>query len=473
MINYPSDTQFPRRIVIDDTDSRVKYETGTWSLDTSRTFDNLGTFGAAFNGTMHGTNQNTASFSFTFEGEYVSVWGTKDNRKIQPNDDNEDDLTELAQWQCQVDGSPIQRVNYITFANCVTNLLLCETDNLDPNIPHVLTLNVSITNPPTQMFWLDKIEYMPGPKTRLAGETMKFDSTDVNVRYDNNWVPDGDSPRSDSLFEQTATTGASVTFKFNGTNVSLYGFNDNGRVDNQSLAATSGRYNIDGGNENTFTIPGSRPFPANSTNLADYFNEFLFTSPELNPGPHLLTVTFTGQKTGNESLQPLIVDYFYVTASAQDSDAQVISKSKPMGAIVGGIVGGVVVLALLGLAVFLSLRRRRKSWDSDARASVGYLARPVSPPSEVSPYPYVTPSLQTQHLSKKEAYDSYQSDSGATLSPATYSSHTTPASTPQDSEALQQAVFTQDVVERRHQDSGIRYPQAQRVVDIPPDYTLT
>ncbi|EEB95664.1 hypothetical protein MPER_05327, partial [Moniliophthora perniciosa FA553] len=216
-MSYASNVLFPRRIVIDDTDPRVKYETGSWSLDDTGTFDSLSSFGGAYNRTMHGSNENSASFSFTFEGGYVSVWGAKDTRNIQQNGAGQDDLTKLAQWRCQVDGTPIQRVNYLTSVDRVTNNLLCETNGLSTST-HVLTLNVTIEDPQTQMFWLDKIEYTPGPNVDLAGEVMKFDSSDVNVRYDNNsgsWIPDSGTSSAGPLFNQTVATGASLSFIFN------------------------------------------------------------------------------------------------------------------------------------------------------------------------------------------------------------------------------------------------------------------
>lgn len=57
----------PRRIVIDDTNSRIQY-VGPWGLDTRHTQDGLGNFGDPFQGSVHGVVDSTASFSFTFEG---------------------------------------------------------------------------------------------------------------------------------------------------------------------------------------------------------------------------------------------------------------------------------------------------------------------------------------------------------------------------------------------------------------------
>ncbi|KAK7021844.1 hypothetical protein VNI00_017237 [Paramarasmius palmivorus] len=488
---YPSNMEFPRRIVIDDTDPRVKYEAGNWSLDNAGTFDGLSSNGAAFKHTMHGTNEDTASFSFAFEGEYVSVWGAKDTRKVQPNGAT-DDLTKLAQWRCQVDGSPIQHVNYLTPITRITNNLLCEGGGLSPDTPHVLTLNVSIQDPETQMFWLDKIEYTPGTNVNVAGEVMKFDSSDANVRYDNNsgsWITD-----SGPLFNQTDTRGATMSFRFNGTSVSLYGFNEG---DPDPYAASTARYNIDGSHEINFVSPASRPSPANHSGRIDHFNELLFTSPDLDPGTHDLTVTFTDMPTGKEWIQWLTIDYFYVTASAgtgadgeksgstsggskpgeQSGSASGGSESgkTPVGAIVGGVVGGVAVLVLLGLGVFFFLRRRKRSRDAELTAGSGGYISSSSGANGVSPYPYSMLSVSKNSSPRKAAVstpDPYPDDVGAaSTSSENRTSTGAPGSTLWDMQDAQRAAVREDVLERRHYDSGIRYPQTQHFVDIPPDYT--
>ncbi|KAF9255240.1 hypothetical protein L218DRAFT_842689, partial [Marasmius fiardii PR-910] len=63
-----SNKDFPRRVVIDDTDTRIQYSpTDAWSVDKG-SFDDRGNYGPPHKDTVHGTNKSGASLSFTFEG---------------------------------------------------------------------------------------------------------------------------------------------------------------------------------------------------------------------------------------------------------------------------------------------------------------------------------------------------------------------------------------------------------------------
>ncbi|ESK91138.1 hypothetical protein Moror_9541 [Moniliophthora roreri MCA 2997] len=459
----PSFTRFPRRVVVDDTDPRVKYETQSWQLDTAEFFNNMSSLGSVYNNTMHGTSQNSATFSFTFEGEYASVWGAKDNRNIPKNGTN-DDLAKLPRWQCQVDELPIESFQYEAFTDWITNLLLCETSGLSLAVPHTLTVNISIEDPQTQMFWFDKIEYTPGPNVELAGETMKFDSSDTSLQYNN-----GSGSWTTVYFDQTPfanetrTTEAAMSLRFNGTQVSLYAFNEG----TNRRAVSSGRYHIDGINDQMFVIPESKPSPFNSSVQSDRYNELLFTSPELSPGTHELVVAYTGVRTGDVQLQALIIDYFYVTASERlangtggegngsesGSETTPGSRDKPVGGIVGGVIGGVAALTLVGFAV-LFLRRRRKQRGEGNDHNPDHLRSTV----QASSNDYISSGVTTS------AYDPYQDFATSTSETGAVSS-SSPVSNMQDMKNAQRDAVAREVVQRRHQDSGIRY------ADIPPFYT--
>ncbi|KAF9255251.1 hypothetical protein L218DRAFT_884580 [Marasmius fiardii PR-910] len=211
-MSYPSDLEYPRRVVVDDTDPRVNYEKGTWTLDVG-SFDSLGIFGSPYNHTMHGTNSKNASFSFQFSGEFVQVRGAKENRRInRPQNVTSDNTTVLAKWTCQVDGSSIRTTPYREFMYDITNNMLCEQGRLSRSL-HTFTLNVTIDDPNSQIWWLDKIEYAPLPDADLSKEVLKIDASDPSIQYDNatgNWRD------ISGLFNGTGTTGASMTFNFNG-----------------------------------------------------------------------------------------------------------------------------------------------------------------------------------------------------------------------------------------------------------------
>ncbi|KAK7021846.1 hypothetical protein VNI00_017239 [Paramarasmius palmivorus] len=418
----------PRRIVVDDTDARIEYA-GSWFLDNTGFLDSLSCTGATYNRTMHGTKRDGATFSFTFEGEYVSIWGTKDTRNLKRNNANsiKDDLSKLPWWQCQIDGFRIPRGDYLPEIDRLTNNMLCDASGLSTSSPHVLTLKVEIDDPQMQTFWLDKIEYAPVPDADVSGEVLRVDSSDPSVRYNNtsrNWHPD---TGTGTQFNQTGVTGTSLSFTFNGTSVSLYGFNEG---DTGKRSATSGRYFIDNSNDVGFDIPGSKTSPSNSSRGIDYYNELFFQSPELKPGTHDMTITFTGPSSGQ--VQWLSVDYFYVTAnegtratvnpldsgnsnhtdgdSSGNDDIGVKNGGSepgggsmppgsttrpvksPIGGIVGGIVGGTAFLGLLAF-IFLKYRKKIKGAKRDTRHfadSIPFLARNSS---GLSPYPYVTPSI--------------------------------------------------------------------------------
>ncbi|KAG7095892.1 hypothetical protein E1B28_006580 [Marasmius oreades] len=528
-MSLSSDLDYPRRVVVDDIDPRITYEEGTWTLDVG-SFDSLGVFGAPYNHTMHGTKSNGASFSFQFSGEFVQVRGAKENRRInQPQDVTSDNTTALAKWTCQVDGRPIQVTPYRESMYDITHNMLCEQGRLS-RTAHTLTLNVTIDDPDYQIWWLDRIEYAPLPDAKLEKEVLKVDGSDPSIHYDNgtgNWFD------LRGLYNGTGTTGASMTFYFNGTGVSLYGFNEGLERVWQS---GGGRYFVDNSGDTTFVIPGSQPLPSTSDNRTDWYNQLLFTAPDLSAGSHKMVIAYTGVAQGSGPVQWLSIDYFYVmgsvggaylnsssavpggSASRQHSS----DKAAPVGAFVGGVIGEVVGLALIALAIFFFVRgivrrKKREKYERTYYDSVPLnlddiyaIPNVIASGALTSSHPPSSPSGTTP-MSATSAYDPYHDSANRTSfqyggSTVVNSPSLNPPLSPLVSNRLSvvipfdegsatgtsgciqspsasisqnwtditrtrahREVVSPTVVERRHDDGSIHYPPI--FIDIPPTYT--
>uniref|UniRef100_A0A0W0G672 Uncharacterized protein n=1 Tax=Moniliophthora roreri TaxID=221103 RepID=A0A0W0G672_MONRR len=472
-MSIPSEIDYPRRVVIDDTDTRVKY-VGDWNLDIG-SFDNLGTLGAPYNHTLHGTNQHGASLLFDFEGEFIQIRGAKDNRKM-PHDPElpYDNVTLLPKWTCEIDGGAITKYRYYDYSYYITNNVLCEQGLLSRQ-RHTLNLTVIIDNLDTQMFWLDKIEYKPLDGANVEQEVLKIDSSDPSVRYDNSsrgWYPDnGDG----IMFNATRTAGSSLSFSFTGSGVSLYGFNEGTIFRRKSTA----RYYIDDSSVTTFETPDSKMDP-DGINTTDYDNQLLFTSPALQPGRHEMVITFTGVRQSNEFIHSLTIDYFYVTGSSRRSESN--NSGTPIVPIVGGVVGGVVGLAIIIGLIWLFVKRSTKKYPEQV-TSRHYSSTPfdsqttyaspgfIVPPQPPSPQPHTaTPVFSPYSPTSQPLMMSGPTSPPSSVPTGSTTTHSTNLNQNRmDLKDAQRNAVLNNVVEIRHQDGGIRYPQ--QVVNIPPSYT--
>ncbi|KAK1225858.1 hypothetical protein PQX77_011186 [Marasmius sp. AFHP31] len=488
-MSRPSDIEYPRRIVIDDTDPRVMYDSGIWNFDAS-TFSDFGVFGDPYNRTMSGTNSLKAGFTFHFEGDFIQIKGAKDNRKIsRPSNSTIDSVDSLPKYTCQVDGFSVPAIGYRPLIYEVTNNVLCEVDRLSKG-PHTLTMNITLDNPNTQIFWLDSIEYAYLEGVDLSREVVKIDGSDsVSCIYHNETGSWQNDPGS-NLFNGTGITGASMSFKFNGSSVSVYTFNEGSETD---LDRASGRYYIDNSGDTTFDIPGSKTLPFNQNNRSDWLNQHLFTSNQVNGGQeHEMVITYTGVQSASNPAQWLLIDYFYVTGASSTVETHTSSKT-PAGAIAGGAVGGaIVLLGFVGL-VWLFIRRRRQrrrgprelyptegsGFTSPVMVSAGDYDHPYSPSSPPPPSPRGSrspPPVQYR-------YSSSHSTGTNTLSYPIASRYETStvggdSRTSQNfsdmKNAQQEAVSIQA---RQHRDSGMRYTGnhggSSQILEVPPTYTAS
>ncbi|KAG5638613.1 hypothetical protein H0H81_011503 [Sphagnurus paluster] len=459
-----------RKIVVDDTDSRILYSGQGWFQDQGSE-DNVGNFGPTYLRTSHGTKAN-GSASFAFEGTSVAVVGTTNLAKID-NGSSWD-----PSWECFVDQISIGATAPFQYAE--NNWYLCQQNSLKDG-PHEITINVTTTG---TAFWLDYLLFTPSPTLSFNETVLLVQNTDPAIKYDSNWGDLG------GVANMTTVKGAQARFNFVGKSVTWVGF-----VPTElPHGAASGSYSIDGGDPITFQLNGLSP-----TATVTIYNQAFFTTPNLTPGPHSLLVTYQG---ASGPATPLTLDYLYVTNTStstnstsnpndKPSDHNQVSKT-PVGAIVGGVVGAIALLAIFAFVFWR--RRRHVKIVNDGRMDLGSSQSPHEVTPFTSMYPSSMPQTRTHPDVPHIAVPSFPAssdryESSANLQPFDNNHRqTTPGSSDMSGYAAGTVAQTRAarkgmappaqpaVMPVLHQDSGIRIPHGQEdriVQDIPPLYTVT
>ncbi|KAF8198144.1 hypothetical protein K438DRAFT_2016262 [Mycena galopus ATCC 62051] len=353
----------PRPVIVDDTDPTIHYTANQWlSGDGSKlTFGNLG---PVWNGSIHRTIVDGATLTYNFNGSSIDVIGSINTTTLA-------DGTLDPQWGCTVDQIPIANGTNEEFLFPENNWLLCNQDTLVPG-PHTLTIKVQSKGTP---FYFDRFMYTPLPGVEIDGAVVDYAFGDPAITYSSGWV----FYTVENTQNITQTNGAQVTLNFHGTAVSLGGYIP------QELphTATTAKYSIDGGAATTFSLPG---LAANSNTTL--FNVPLFTVSGLKPADHTVVVTYLGDSNHT----PLGVKDFFVTnstttpavatpPSSSSSKSSATSSSSttsipaakptPTGAIAGGVVGALAVIALLAGLLFWLRRRRQHRDDTPHRPGHG------------------------------------------------------------------------------------------------------
>ncbi|KAF9458807.1 hypothetical protein BDZ94DRAFT_1269735 [Collybia nuda] len=327
-----------RAVVIDDTDSGIRYTGQGWFLSVG-SLENVGSFGPPYQHTSHGTNV-TGSLAYTFQGTSVQVLGTINLAKtsVGPSDPF---------WECFVDNVSINITRPVDYFE--NNWILCEQQDLADG-QHELTVNVTTAG---QTFWFDRIQYTPSPGLLQMNAAQNALGSTANM---------------------TQVDGSTVTISFTGTSISWSGsipveFHHD---------ASSATYVVDGGPPVLFPLPG-----LNNIETTMY-NQIFFITPNLTAGPHSLVVVYHG----NTRQTPLTLDYLYVsntssslaptTSPISSSTTLVINtsltttiinptspqgRSNPatnIGAIIGSVIGGVSLIALV-MFILWRLRGRKSS----------------------------------------------------------------------------------------------------------------
>jgi len=228
---------------------------------------------------------------------------------------------------------------------------------------------------------------------------LQIDDHNPLVFYSPNssWIRGGAASDFDGTSTHTSTAGASATLTFTGAGVSVWGTIQFLVPDTPSYVVSS--YSINKGPTTIF----------NATETAGYqFQQKLFQSAELNESvPHTIVVTLINNGT-------FFIDYFLIipsggsttsvtsslagsmTVSGADSSATVSAGDRsqssrvPLGPAVGGALGGLALLIVAVLAVWLCCKRGRK----DKNQKNDYVA----------PVPFVTPA---DRVSEQQSYSQH------------------------------------------------------------------
>ncbi|VTO90925.1 unnamed protein product [Fusarium graminearum] len=136
------------------------------------------------------------------------------------------------------------------------------------------------------------------------------------------------------------------------------------------------------------------------------------TSPEPRPGP---TSSLSDEPTTTTTTDP-----GPTTTTAIPSTS---SKSTPVGAIVGGVVGGLAVLGLIALGIVIALRRRKPK--PTAQTTLSYQPNMIEQPSQVTQKPQSGPSNQyvvpSPHPDPSMASSSFQPNNRTSMYSGTVS----------------------------------------------------
>ncbi|KAF9027491.1 hypothetical protein BDZ89DRAFT_1066797 [Hymenopellis radicata] len=492
-------TKGPRRIAVDDADvSRIHYS-GDWTTENGAHDDFSSVHGPTYEHTQHGTNADGASISFLFNGSSIQVFGSWDQNQNQT----------LPSWECFIDSVKIEKQEP-SFPSSNQNEL-CTDENIDGTREHALTVNITVSGNVNAKFWFDYIVYTPYDGDLYNHTTMWLGMADSAITYGGAWE-DNENAR------MVAAKGASLSAKFNGSSIRMVGPIEN------ATHSSLGEYSIDGGTASSFSIS-----KLNSVHNI-LWSQTLFESGQLSTDKeHTITVKWDGESDQQKfGIENFYIDTPTYTATSDDSD----DSSTPIAAIVGGVVGGIFLLA--AIAGFLWFWRRRHRYSSVSKTDFDLSGPPHDPFSArpsfftssdplnatVVPYdPYMeshagpmaiassskSASLHTSYSGAPSASGSMsapptsagftpasgyfmpagaQSRNSTTLSPPPTDQSVLVAMKNEQSHAVRRASSMSSASAsasasgsgsastqfRKHQDSGLRLTDNEEVVDLPPDY---
>ncbi|KAJ2915227.1 hypothetical protein MD484_g5179, partial [Candolleomyces efflorescens] len=243
--------------------------------------------------------------------------------------------------------------------------------------------------------------------TVLQHASVVIEQTDPSIQY-----ASGDWQAADDAM-LALQAGSTVNVKFTGTKLTWVGQIVGGLPSDPS----SGTYTLDSRSPVRFTWNGSSAIP--TTQLYQTF----FETPDLDMGTHTLTVTHQGTSA------PIVLDYLLVEdgdiiaatpgdpapsstavvpgdTTAPPSTSSSGSKT-PVGAIVGGVLGGIALIGIFVLAFFFLRRRTSARRGLDEKVSNPYYSPDINGSRPSNPQPlYPPPSPPHPHVVAQNSFTS-------------------------------------------------------------------
>ncbi|KAJ7802224.1 hypothetical protein B0H14DRAFT_3488731 [Mycena olivaceomarginata] len=407
-----------RQVLVDDTNPSIQYGPEGWFVaDPSKL--NVGNFGPIYNATSHATTSSNSTLSYSFNGTSILVQGTIDT---STDANNVTDPT----WDCFVDGI-----------------------KLPPAKPSQFPEN----NWPLrkgQAFYFDSLVYTPTLDAVFPSAVLIYVDGDTALNYSSGWKEAGE--------QVTQTQNAQVTLNFHGTSATLIGHIPEQFPPN----ATSASYTIDGGTPITFPLH----WPSEPPNLT------VTHGGDIDHTPLAVKYFYVTNTTGMSPVQPSVsFPGPSAATTSPTSPSSSSSRRSRTGVIAGGVVGGLVLLALLAVLCFW--RRRRKTRDLEAAATNPY---PMAMADGAPPRSLLSGgSSETSGTSELGSVPRVYKQMPVAPSSAVRGGSDVPWTS-----FLGKGVYNTSVpVVLRHEDSGIRQivppsaATAPEIVELPPGYSLT
>ncbi|TFK20235.1 hypothetical protein FA15DRAFT_659251 [Coprinopsis marcescibilis] len=423
-----------RFITFDDGHQDIQYE-GEWEVDHVQ---HEGPFRSEIVGGSQHRTSGKASVAFSFQGRAVSLYGRNIRR---------DENAGQSGWQCFVDGRIYSRPSALIVQN---NFQYCSITGLNPDTAHKLTVRIQATE--DAPFWVDSIDVSPSANLAyhkaLSNYSVVLGVNDTSILYGPGW----EFPPGNRLERLTNTEHSFMEVEFIGTQVSWKGraFAD------QSASQSRATYSLDGGPMHPFSILGSEENTVQHT---------LFQTAKVPRNLHRLKVVYNGHEA------PLVLSHLIIAQGdilnrnphtlGPELDGLPIdtvprlpsASGRPVGAIVGGVMGGAAALLLLALTgILIHKQKKQRVHFENAQAAADAYGASLTPITSPPP----TYSARLSRALRRHVSGDYSSI------PLTEG--------PGRSGIPRKVHFDSSSKPRAHNDSGIRL-NSRMTLSVPPAYT--